>query len=741
MSKTLAEALRLAGLGIPVVAMHEVVNGVCSCIKGKDCDHAGNHPRTLHGLVDATSDAAKIRQWFTRWPGANLAIATGDGVVVVDIDRHEADGMERWAKLCSNADYAPVGCADVVTGGGGHHLYFRLNGAKPRSRNLGGGVEIKAAGACVTVPPSIHKSGKMYEWVKPLAGPESLPEFPAFLLEPPVRVSSDASIPRGERNNTLASLAGKLWRAGISPAALEAALLAENASKCNPPLSDSDVRAIAKSISKYKQGANEEWPDPEPLGDVLLPVPKFSLAWFPASLRPLVEDVADRMQTPQDFPAAAAIVALAGCVGRRAAIRPKAEDSSWVVVPNLWGGIIAPPGMMKSPTLNTITKPLHHIEQMWRAEFDAEWSSFETEKEYAKLRHQAWSEKYKSAVKKGEPTPPEPDKSLRAPAQKRLIVMDATLEKLHEILQENPAGVFVVRDELTGWLAEMERPGREGDRTFHLTAWNGDSGHTVDRIGRGSVYVPAICTSFFGNIQPARLRWYLAQMAGSGPSDDGLFQRFQVMVYPDQPSAAEWKLIDRPPDNTAIATAEAVHSRLANMSADDPVRLRFCPAAQRLFNAWLENLERNIRGSGLAAPLVSHLSKYRSLMPTLAGLFSLANSIPADEGEISVEHTQQAIDLCAYLTAHAKRIYACVASPELLATRELGAHIQAGHLPDTFTTRDVYRRHWSGLDSSDKARGALYQLKDYGWVRQTEAEDRNGRPSDGWQINPKVRRE
>jgi hypothetical protein len=77
---------------------------------------------------------------------------------------------------------------------------------------------------------------------------------------------------------------------------------------------------------------------------------------------------------------------------------------------------------------------------------------------------------------------------------------DATFEKLHEILAQNPAGVLVIRDELTGWLAELDRLGRKGERAFFLQAWNGDSGFTVDRIGRGSIYVPAVCVSLLGNI-------------------------------------------------------------------------------------------------------------------------------------------------------------------------------------------------------------------------------------------------
>lgn len=87
-----------------------------------------------------------------------------------------------------------------------------------------------------------------------------------------------------------------------------------------------------------------EWPDPLPLESELPPVEPISENLLPVSFRPLVSDVADRMQTPADYPAVAAVLGLAGVVNRRAVIQPKANDTSWVVVPNLWGGIIAPPG-------------------------------------------------------------------------------------------------------------------------------------------------------------------------------------------------------------------------------------------------------------------------------------------------------------------------------------------------------------------------------------------------------------
>jgi putative DNA primase/helicase len=402
---------------------------------------------------------------------------------------------------------------------------------------------------------------------------------------------------------------------------------------------------------------------------------------------------------------------------------------------------------MKSPILRNITLPLTHIEEFWRAEFSEQASEYEAAKEQADLAHQGWREKYKQALKNGKPTPVQPDNSLRAPAQRRLVLTDSTFEKMHEILSENPAGVLVIRDELTGWLAELDKQGREGERGFYLQGWNGDAGYTVDRIGRGSIYVPAVCISLLGNIQPARLRWFLSQAFDGGPGDDGLFQRFQIIVWPDPPGP--WHLVDRPPNGIALAAAEKVYSVLANLSADDAVRMRFSPEAQVLFYAWWADLENKIRNdASLPSPLVAHLAKFRSLMPTLAGLFELADLAAAggalqSEVLISLEHARQAAAMCEYLESHARRVYACAISTENRNARELARHIQSADLPQIFTTRSVYLKGWAGLDSPERVRAALYALEDAGWVRLIEpipSSPSGGRPSETWMVNPKVGR-
>jgi hypothetical protein len=239
------------------------------------------------------------------------------------------------------------------------------------------------------------------------------------------------------------------------------------------------------------------------------------------------------------------------------------------------------------------------------------------------------------------------------------------------------------------------------------------------------------------------MRSYLSQIFQEGPKDDGFFPRFQILVWPD--TSSDWRLVDRPPNNLALAMVEKIFSRLANLSADDPIRLRFAADAQELFFVWLGELERKLRDpNALQSPMVAHLAKFRGLMPKLAGLFELADRVAGDQELsdgviITLDHARQAAAFCQYLESHARRVYSCVVSPEIRAARELARHIEKGDLPQIFTTRTVYFKGWTGLDNSQAARGALTVLEDSGWLRRNAQEaSSGGRPSESWIINPKV---
>jgi putative DNA primase/helicase len=222
---------------------------------------------------------------------------------------------------------------------------------------------------------------------------------------------------------------------------------------------------------------------------------------------------------------------------------------------------------------------------------------------------------------------------LAAPTCRRHIVNDATVEALGMRLAENPDGLLLHRDELTGFFRTLEKQGHESDRAFYLESWNGIGGYAYDRVGRGTLFMPSKCVSLFGTIQPGPLAAYL-RTGVAGERADGFASRLQVLVYPDPPGA--FVNVDRWPNTDAKNAAFAAFERLAHLDPakvgaeskdDDGIpSLRFDFAAQAFFDAWRTTLENRLAASDESPLLIEHLSKYRSLLPSLALLFHLTDN-------------------------------------------------------------------------------------------------------------------
>jgi putative DNA primase/helicase len=474
---------------------------------------------------------------------------------------------------------------------------------------------------------------------------------------------------------------------------------------------------------------------------------------LPESLRDWIEDVAERMQTPMDYPAACAVVALAGSVNRRVRIQPKETDSGWIVTPNLWGAIVGPPGVMKTPVVHAMVNPLERIEKEWRETYESDLEAYQAEAEKYELDVAIWKEAYKRAArpdkkpeKKPEKIPERPKPTAVEPHARRLVVNDATFEALHTLMVTNQRGLLLLRDELTGWLASLDRQGREGERAFCLECWDGDRPFSMERIGRGSIYVPACCLSLFGGIQPARLRTYLVDALQDGPANDGLIQRFSVIVWPDIPRT--WQLIDRLPNAQAQARAARVFWRLATLESENVPILKFAPDAQEMFNDWWTKLEIEFRSGELHPAMVAHLAKYKKLVPALALIFELSDWVATDKEllpeTISLDHAKQGAAFASnFLRSHAARMYSCITTPQLRAARELGQKLAQGTLTEIFSVRDVYFKGWTGLGTPDEVRSALELLADSHWVRVLHAEPSpfGGRRPERFKINPGVKNE
>jgi len=491
------------------------------------------------------------------------------------------------------------------------------------------------------------------------------------------------------------------------------------------------------------------WPEPEPIETPLLPVEKLPPAVIPKPFKAWAEDVAHRMQCPLDFIAVAAMVMAGAVIGAGCGIRPKRKDD-WLVVPNLWGGVVGRPGTMKSPALAEALKPLARLEAEAKEQYDRDMKDYEAEKEIYKAQKEALKNEMLQAAK-GKSERPLEDIKLRylsleepqPPTWRRYKTNDSTIEKMAELLQENPRGILLFRDELVGLLTSWDREGREPDRAFYLEAWNGYGSITVDRIGRGTVHCDNLCVSILGGIQPAKLMAYLHQ-AQSELQNDGLMQRMQLLVYPDEP--ADWKLVDEYPNRDAKERAFRVIKTLAEMNFtkhgaklgenERIPYLHFNNEAQELFYEWLTELQSKLQADEPPV-ILEHLNKYRSLMPSLALIDHLVNVADgAAGGDVPLESAKKAAAWCDYLESHARRIYGMLGDASQRAAAELAKKLKTGKLRDGFALRDVYRNEWYLLNTKEAAKAACDELVEAGWLKEHI-------PSEGktrviYLINPKI---
>ena len=291
-------ALQYAERGWLVLPLHSPVENGCSC-KNPACKSIGKHPRNSHGLKEANKDPLTIKRWWETWPQANIGVCTGreSGLVVLDIDpRH--DGNNSLEQLVSRNGKLPE-TLESLTGGGGKHIFFSHPGKEFQIKNSAGlaglpGLDIRGDGGYIVAPPSLHSSGKSYEW-EMSSELDQISPIPAWLFpmtsqfkshpniknpnENGLKVTYDSSnvivrshspemtsgmtsgqIPEGTRNSTFTSLAGTMRNRGMSREAIHSALLIENR-KCSPPLEESEINRIVESISKYSPDLTENLTD------------------------------------------------------------------------------------------------------------------------------------------------------------------------------------------------------------------------------------------------------------------------------------------------------------------------------------------------------------------------------------------------------------------------------------------------------------------------------------------------
>lgn len=191
MSANLDAALDYSARGWRVLPLHEPTADGCTCREATACASAGKHPRLRWPPGDVVPPA-QVRQWWRRWPTANVGIVTGavSNLLVVDVDPKNG-GWKSLNLLERRYGNMPTG-AIVVTGSAGLHFYFAHPGViiGPSAGKLGAGLDVRCDRGLVVAPPSLHASGNRYEWQGEPGEPGPCPRWlvRALMPAPPRRV-------------------------------------------------------------------------------------------------------------------------------------------------------------------------------------------------------------------------------------------------------------------------------------------------------------------------------------------------------------------------------------------------------------------------------------------------------------------------------------------------------------------------------------------------------------------------
>jgi hypothetical protein len=275
------EALNLAEKGFRIFPVYEPTGKGCSCSQTERCTNAGKHPRILEWQKAASTDAAQIKFWWSKWRGANIGIATGKGsnVIVLDVDANKG-GDVSLSELFEDSEIPET--LTAKTGNGFHFFFQTVAGVDIRNSvvKIGEGLDIRGENGFVVAVPSLHRNGNRYSWMNE-AKPCSMPEFlKEKLIEIERQRTAHANnykqvnqtsksefsntntsiIPESTRNETLFRKASALRGNGSNEFEILERLREVNQTQCVPQVEDNELQKIARSVMRYLPNSKNQSP-------------------------------------------------------------------------------------------------------------------------------------------------------------------------------------------------------------------------------------------------------------------------------------------------------------------------------------------------------------------------------------------------------------------------------------------------------------------------------------------------
>jgi hypothetical protein len=479
----------------------------------------------------------------------------------------------------------------------------------------------------------------------------------------------------------------------------------------------------------------EEWTTPVSIQPIK--VAPMLPEMLPEAIREYACDVAHRKNVPLDFPATALICFIGNAMGRKFSIQPKDNDYTWKEFPNLWGMIIADPSSRKSPALREVDKFVKELEGKHNEKNERAVRQFKVKCDNIKLQKKQLEKDYIVALKSGkqheidnvELKQIQLEKQLDSlkPKKRQYLVNDATVEKLCQILENNPFGVMMYRDELPGFLKVFKKSGYENAREFFLELWSGQGSYNKQRLTEGlDAEIKGLCCGIFGSIQPHKLAPYVNEVL-SGDGSDGLLPRFQIACYPESiPS----RYVNEQPN---LEYEERVRNIFQTIDKFQPKidpktkeyideKFLFDYEAQQTYMDYEIALGKD-KDKGFHNHAMEILKgKYTGLVSTLALIFHVIEISDGKEpGDVSKANIDMAICWCNYLESHACKIYRVSESAYSEGAKALLKMIDEGEIQSSFRASDSYKNRREFLKTKMDADPVLAELCNYGWIRKVES--------------------
>ena len=371
----------------------------------------------------------------------------------------------------------------------------------------------------------------------------------------------------------------------------------------------------------------------------VLPFPSDVL---PHTLQRLVKEAAAAIGCPPEFIAVPMLATLGAAIGNSCVLEIK---KGWIEGATIYIAVIAEPGEKKSPALTVATGPAYELQNNFHREFKramAEYRSKDAPREHGEKE---------SAEEEGLLSP-------KKPILRRTVIDNTTVEALYSVLEENPRGVLIAQDELSGWVRAMDqyKSNKGNDRQFWLSAWTNRPA-SVDRKGlKEPQMIPRTFVCVTGSIQPGILREL------GGDREDGLLDRF-LLSYPDPVSS---RYSDHEISEEASEGYQELYERLCdlNMPVDEnkapsPKRVTFSDEAKEVWREKVDSLKDETRIPGFPTHLKGPWSKLEAYLARLSLILAMVRCAEdgADE-QVEERDIKAAAALIEYFKSHACRTYA-----------------------------------------------------------------------------------